>query len=459
MAKLNINLKRRTLVRIVSYGMAVVFILGGVAFAGWRQAYIFRRHIEMGQQRAFTDLVTNVTNIDTTLQKGIYANTPSMMSALTAQIYQEASSAQATLAQLPYAFIELENTAKFLSQAGDYAHSLSKNAITGTGFSDEARENLTLLSRSAQQIAQQLSELQAEVNEKTLRIGDIQQAQQQLSSEQQSHYTENVGYSIQQLEAEFPEFPTLIYDGPFSAHIDKLEALYLKGKAEVSIEQAQKNAAAFIGAKAELLKYQNTNEGKVRAYTFVGAYDGAEVTVDVTCAGGVVLDVLSSRTVSAAKIKPEDCVEKARSFLEGAGYKNMKESYWMTEGNIVLVNFSYVQDGVQCYPDLIKVSIAQDTGKMVGFEARGYIMSHTQRDIKTPAVTRQQAQGKVSPQLTVIAYQPAIIPSEGKNDVLCHEFKCTAPDKKKYFIYINAQTGLEQQILMILEDENGTLTM
>ncbi len=459
MAKLNINLKRRTLVRIVSYGMGVVLILGGVAFAGWRTAYVFRRHIEMGQQRAFTDLVTNVSNIDTTLQKGIYANTPSMMSALTAQIYQEASSAQATLAQLPYAFIELENTAKFLSQAGDYAHSLSKNAITGTGFSSEERKNLTLLSQSAQQIAQQLSELQAEVNEKTLRIGDIQQAQQQLSGEQQNHYTENVNYSIQQLEAEFPEFPTLIYDGPFSAHIDKLEALYLKGKPEVSIEQAQKNAAEFIGVKPELLKYQITNEGKVRAYTFYGQVDGGEMTVDVTAAGGVVLDVLNSRSVTAAKLKPEDCVKKARAFLESAGYQSMKESYWMMEDNIVLVNFAYVQDGVMCYPDLVKVSIAQDTGKMVGFEARGYIMSHTQRTIKSPAVTKAQAQAKVSPELAVDSYQPAIVPSEGKNDVFCHEFKCTAPDKKRYIVYINAQTGLEQQILIILEGENGTLTM
>jgi hypothetical protein len=85
MRKLNINLKRRTLVRIVSYGMAAMVILGGVAYAGWRQAYIFRRHIEMAQQRAFADLVSSVSDIDMTLQKGIYANSPAMMNALVSQ--------------------------------------------------------------------------------------------------------------------------------------------------------------------------------------------------------------------------------------------------------------------------------------------------------------------------------------------------------------------------------------
>lgn len=459
MHKLNINLKRRTLVRIVSYGMAVLIILVGVAYAGWREAYIFRRHIEMAQQRAFADLVSGISNIDMTLQKGIYASTPTMINSLTAQVYMEASAAQTTLSQLPYSYIELSNTANFLSRVGDYAHALSKNAAAGSGFTGEQRNNLTELSKSAQQLAQQLSELQTEVNEKTLRIGDIQQATLQLAGQQASAYTQNVSYSLQQIESEFPEFPTLIYDGPFSSHIEKMEAAYLKGKSEAGIEQAQKAAAKMTGVKAELLRYRTTNEGKIRTYTFGAQIDGGELTADVTCTGGVVIGVLNSRAVASAKLSPEECVEKAKAFLKQNGYENMKESYWTAYDNTVLVNFAYVQDGVLCYPDLIKVSIAQDTGKMTGFEARGYIMSHTERDIPAPAVSEEEARKKVSSELTINSHRLAIIPSEGLNDVLCHEFVCTSPDGKKYIVYINAKTGMEQQILIVLESDNGTLTM
>jgi len=42
--------------------------------------------------------------------------------------------------------------------------------------------------------------------------------------------------------------------------------------------------------------------------------------------------------------------------------------------------------------------------------------------------------------------------------VLCHEFKCAAKDGRKYIVYINALTGMEENILLVMESENGTLT-
>ena len=48
---------------------------------------------------------------------------------------------------------------------------------------------------------------------------------------------------------------------------------------------------------------------------------------------------------------------------------------------------------------------------------------------------------------------------DGKYEILCHEFKCEAEDGRHYIIYVNAVTGEQEKILILLEDENGALTL
>ena len=44
-----------------------------------------------------------------------------------------------------------------------------------------------------------------------------------------------------------------------------------------------------------------------------------------------------------------------------------------------VIPFVPSQDGVRIYPDQVKVSVALDDGEVVGFEALGYLMAHTER--------------------------------------------------------------------------------
>ena len=52
-----------------------------------------------------------------------------------------------------------------------------------------------------------------------------------------------------------------------------------------------------------------------------------------------------------------------------------------------------------------------------------------------------------------------MIPTGGKDEVLCHEFKCIDSEERHCLVYINAETGAEEKILILLEDESGTLTI
>ena len=52
-----------------------------------------------------------------------------------------------------------------------------------------------------------------------------------------------------------------------------------------------------------------------------------------------------------------------------------------------------------------------------------------------------------------------MIPTGGEYEVLCHEFKCEDEDGRHVIVYVNAQNGQEEKLLLLLEDENGTLVL
>lgn len=52
-----------------------------------------------------------------------------------------------------------------------------------------------------------------------------------------------------------------------------------------------------------------------------------------------------------------------------------------------------------------------------------------------------------------------MIPTSGENEVLCYEYLCENSDGLHVIIYINAQSGTQENIYILLEDENGTLVM
>ena len=76
-----------------------------------------------------------------------------------------------------------------------------------------------------------------------------------------------------------------------------------------------------------------------------------------------------------------------------------------------------------------------------------------------PAVSAEEARTAVPESLEVLAGQTALVPSDGRYETLCHEFKCAAGDGRHYLIYVNAETGAQHKILILLEDESGVLTL
>ena len=86
-------------------------------------------------------------------------------------------------------------------------------------------------------------------------------------------------------------------------------------------------------------------------------------------------------------------------------------------------------------------------------------MNHTVRDIPAPILSLEEAQEKLNSNLTVEDASPAVIPTSWKGESFCYEFHCTGKDGQEVLVYINTQTGLEDQILILEKSDNGTFVM
>ena len=52
----------------------------------------------------------------------------------------------------------------------------------------------------------------------------------------------------------------------------------------------------------------------------------------------------------------------------------------------------------------------------------------------------------------------ALIPTDGLNEVKCYEFNVTGENNQQILIYINCDTGAEEDILILLKTDGGTMT-
>lgn len=451
--------KKRITTLISSYVIALVLTLSGFIYTNYHTAQTYKLHIDNSYQHAFAEVVACIGEIDSSLQKSLYVSSPKMISSVCAEVFAKSMAAQMAMGELPFAGNELEHTASFITKVGDYAYSLAKNAYLENGYTDEEYKNLASLSDSASILSQNLTELYANISAGTIKISELKQSQDAVASSEDSIVPTDLAGSFKLMENEFPEIPSLIYDGPFSEHIEKMSPRLVENENEISKEEAIKKVAEFLGTDENNVSFLDTRDDNLPVYITQISSSGENTIAEITKAGGKILNIVNSRSVSASNISDDDAVKIANRFLENHGYDSMRETYWQISDNTITVNFAYTENDVICYPDLIKVRVALDNGEIINFESLGYIMSHTQRDIPKDAISTEDAEKSVSGKLKILSHEMAMIPTSGKNEVYCHEFKCENENGKHYIVYVNAETGIEENILILLEDENGNLTL
>lgn len=450
---------RRYRVRIISAVSAAFAVAVGFALQGHSRAKHYQQLLENNYTHAYYELTTAVSELDAALQKAQYAATPVYLEVLCTDIYGKAVAAQMALGELPDSYAILPQTSAFLARVGDYAGALSKSAAVSEQYSEDTYSTLAELAQASSSLSSSLLDLESDLSGGSIGIRELLYLEQVLADNTADSSAAKGGTAFQTMESNFPEVPTLIYDGPFSEHLGGKEPLALSGLTQVGRDEARAVAADFLGLRPQVLTPTGEGNGVLPVWGFSAPVDGGELYVEVTKQGGKVLSLFTSRTPNEAELSTQEALAIAQSFLAQRGYGAMEKSYYIEQGNVLTVNFASTQSNVLCYPDLIKVSVALDTGAVSGFESHGWIMNHAERTFAVPQADVETARSRVSPHLQILSHQLVLIPTDGQHEVLCHEFKCLTEQDTHVLVYINADTGNEEQILLLLEDEHGTLVL
>lgn len=458
-----------TLWGVLLAGLIAAAVLAGSANARARE---YERRLSAAYERSLAELAVNVGDIATSLKKTQVVAGARQYALLLSEIWRTSGEAASNLGQLPAGFARAAQTSAFLTQTSDFAHVLLQKVTDATPITAADMQQLYALAQSAEGLSAELQglECRSEALADDLLSYDYYSAYDSADGEGGGAPTpagENGGTNsnAEQSGAQSQgKYPTLIYDGPFSESTSKAEPLGLTGEV-VTEAAAMARAAEFLGSTlAGALTPTGAQNGRIPTYGFTGkTADGRQIDIDITQTGGHCLSMRITGGAAADTARPDEARGKelaqiGQDYLAARGLTSMESTYAQYYGGDAVINYACVQDGVLLYSDLIKVWVNVQSGEVTGIEATNYYMSHLPRELPAPTVTQEQAAYALSTAVQVESVRMALIPLTLQDERLCYEFKCTF-DGDYYIVYVNALTGMEEQVFLVLDSESGQLVV
>lgn len=443
------------------YGILILLVIATVVLGVflYRQRTEYVIQTENQYNLAFYELIDYIDDVENYLAKAIVSSSAENGAKTLMHVWREANLAQVYLSQLPISSNELANTSKFLNQVSEYSYSLATKCINNEKLTDEELNNLQNLYDYSTNLTVTLEQLLNDMGSGNISWKELTKDTDTALAQQVDNLS---GASFSNLDKNFGEYEGLIYDGAYSDHIESAEKKGLTGN-EISEEEAKNIVKEFVGN--ERIEAINSNglieNGNIVVYDFsIKIKDGDNnnpMNISISKTGGHIILMNYNREIAEEKMSQEEANNKGKEFLESRNFANMKETYYLKQGNAVTINYAYEQNGVVVYPDLIKLKIALDNGEILGIETSGYLNNHEERNIPAAKISEGEAKQKLNKNLEITSSGLAIIPTEWKTEIFCYEFKGKVNDKD-FIVYINAENGREENILVIIDTPNGILT-
>ena len=434
-------MKNKNIIAAITSGLAFTLVLLAITLSFvMSELNMKKQELHNVYENEFYTFCDSVNNLESDLAKLTVARNSVDSIAIINDTHTHAQSAIDAFSVLPLDFSNEQTCLKFLNQVCDWSNSY---AVAVAKRSDaNYTEGAEKLYACAKQLNQKLKEIanKAHGNKLAHLSGNALLSQGAV----------DLNLSIRSLNI---EYPTLIYDGPFS---DKEEfvAKALENKRNIKKDEAVRIAEDLLGMRD--VKVLGTSEGKVRSFELSGNVDGNEAYASITEKGGYVSLFLCNFNAEDGIGISHDSAEKlGRAKLESMGYSDMKAVWKNEKDNELYINFAPYIDGVIYYPDLVKVRINTKCSKVEGVEATGFVSSFTKRNYKV-GISKEQALDNVSLD-KVISVRLAVIPS-GKDERFCYEVYGTH-NGEKYYIYVDAMTDEQVDVLKVIGSDQGEVVM
>ena len=324
-------MKKRNAVRIISFCAAAVIVSAVFAVRTNNDLNRYKLEVKNSYAGTLDTLNSSINNISLILEKAEYVTTAKQLSQMSAQLLSEAQSAKAAISSLP-AGENLDVLNRFLSQVGNYALSVSERLIGGESLDDEYAANITALKSTAQKISEAVSNSSVAYDNPTAWADDLD------SKLSESVDKDSLSSTLDVLEGSLSDYPTLVYDGPYSDHILEKEPHMLKNAENVTENEALKKAAEICECDKETLLSDGTVDGKIPAYRF----SGDNVSVTVSRAGGYAVYMRKSREMGDFVLEYRQAVDKAKRYLARIGMSGFTETFYFTDAGVCVINFAFL---------------------------------------------------------------------------------------------------------------------
>lgn len=412
------------------------------------QANNYAVQLENNYKKNYYELVDNVNTADMNISKLLASNNATYKAKQLGEIAQGAKDMQSNIASLPLSSDNIVQSVKFINQMSGYTQILEQKISEGGTLSDEDLQTLKQMHEALTEMKRFLNRMSTEI----MHGYSILDASLKVDGDYSSF-----SMDFAQIKADDTDYPTMIYDGPFSDSVVNQKVKGLSGN-EISKEEAYK----VIDQKFKNisnLKYDGQTDGKFKTYNFsLLNSDGQKLFVQVTKIGGKILTESGTVKSEMDNISFEQAEKIALDFAKDNDVENASVVWSEELNNQVYFNIAPKQNGIILYPDLVKVKIDMENGNVIGYDSMSYWTNHTARSLGNASITKESARAEVDSSFETSDGKLVLAPLDYNREVLCWEFECQRGGST-YYIYINANSGEEENILKVVETSDGSKLM
>ena len=417
-------LRRRKFIRIISYlvALCVVFAASGVFTARAKADY------ENSLGRVRLEGLASLTEYSREISSGLRLLAVSSGESIVDSSSYVSARAVGALGSLGCFYSEkVDNLTRFFSGAYDFSESFSGN--------EESRKAAVKLSDYSQGIYYHLSDL----------TNAVVNGEYTLTEHDSIYRKSGLPYFEDELDY-FGSNGEEIFEIISPASAESRNSFFLKGKDNVSADEAKRTASKITGIPEALWRSKET-DGK-GGFVIYSLTDG-DIEVDITKAGGTVCRLINPKPCDTVVYSLEDAEKKAVDFLEIHGFGNM--TVIDSAENIFTADFVFVPrvSGALLLTANVEINICLVSGAVTFFDATDYILRY-RTDIA--AVNGNPDISSFIPQMLTLKETHVCFADIDGTEKLCSLAVCTFGNNKVY-IFIDYYSMKIIKTLMACEQE------
>ena len=429
------------LAAVISLGTACL-VLGAIVTAGAFRMNEVTLSAENGYRATLFEMVSGSEGLDNSLEKLRVASGANEQRELLTNILVDTAVMESALERMPLEAMTSSDISSLINRTSSYARMLLDKIADGEPITQKEINTLNYLYELNSSLYSELNTLATQMTEKDFRAfvngkeGALSEKFAQMGEGTRREPDEGV-------------------EAPFSGQGNVGENA-LTGLEEITSARAEELAKEYFSAyHVRDIRFTGETTAKdFTCYNFVLTDENdVEIFAEITKNGGKLAFFDTYEECTQKNFDLETCDTLAKEFLSGLGIENV-EAVWLSDGGMV-ANLTYVSNdgGVRAYPDSIRVRVCEEKGRVVGIDARGYLVNYHERQYED-AMSEEEAKNYLSVNLTPESAKLALIPVAG-GERLAYEFVCTYGEEQ-FIAYVDAISGEELKLLRVRNSAQGT---